>query len=195
MSQYNRRQFLKLASALLAGLVVTPTVYLAANNELNDPVVRRVQVPVRGLPQAFEGFRLVVLADFHLYPYTQPELVRKAVALANALKPDLGVYLGDYVWRELDAVFDLAPILAGLDARHGIFSILGNHDIWLNKAVVSGALRQAGIPLLINQGVSLTQGGSAINLLGLDDGWSGQPDLLCSLAGVVIASADHPPLA
>jgi len=38
--------------------------------------------------------------------------------MANALKPDLIVLLGDYVWRDVEAIFDLAPVLAGLDARH-----------------------------------------------------------------------------
>jgi len=182
--KFNRRQFLKFTSAAFAGLVITPTVYLAINNELNEPVVKRVLLPVRNLPAAFEGFRLVALADFHLYPYTQPELVRKSIALANSLKPDLGVFLGDYVWRNLDAIYELAPLLAGLDAKHGIFGIIGYHDIWLNRQVVESALHQAGIPMLVNQGISIAQGSGVINLVGLDDGWSGRPDLDAARQGL-----------
>jgi hypothetical protein len=51
------------------------------------------------------------------------------VALANSLKPDLTVLLGDYVWRDVEAVFELAPVLAGLNARYGVFVGIGNHDI------------------------------------------------------------------
>ena len=182
--KFNRRQFLKFTSAAFAGMVITPIVYLAINNELNEPVVKRVLLPVRNLPAAFEGFRLVALADFHLYPYTQPELVRKSIALANSLKPDLGVFLGDYVWRNLDAIYELAPLLAGLDAKHGIFGIIGYHDIWLNRQVVESALHQAGIPMLVNQGISIAQGSGVINLVGLDDGWSGRPDLDAARQGL-----------
>jgi predicted MPP superfamily phosphohydrolase len=180
----SRRQFFKFSTTAFAGLIATPSIYLVTNNELNHPVVKTIHVPIRNLPEAFDGFRIVAMTDFHLYPYTRPELVRKAVALANQLKPDLGVFLGDYVWQDEDAMFDLAPLLAELNAKHGIYSIIGNHDIWADVELVKQGLRESRIPLLLNQGLQISKGDSSINLVGLDDGWSGHADLNLAYEGL-----------
>ena len=60
--------------------------------------VERVVTRLRGLPTGLEGLRIVVLSDFHLHPYTKIGHVQDAVHLANSLKPDLVVLLGDYVY-------------------------------------------------------------------------------------------------
>ncbi len=90
----------------------------------------QVQIPIPHLPPALEGFKIVQLSDFHLYPYIQLDFIQRAVNFANSLKPDLYVLTGDFVLDHAEAIFDLAPVLAQLNARYGIFSILGNHDIW-----------------------------------------------------------------
>ncbi len=183
-SRFNRRQFLALTGLAVAGGVVAASSYIALNNEANDPVVERVKIPLKGLSPALDGFTIAVLADFHLYPFTQLELVQKAVAMANALQPDLTVLLGDYVWHELEAIFDLAPVLAGLNARHGVFAAAGNHDYWTDITVISAAMKEVGLPLFVNQGVPITMGAGTLYLAILDDGWSGEPDFQATMAGL-----------
>jgi hypothetical protein len=179
-----RRNFFRLTSLTLAAAVVSPAVHLVSANEINDPVIRHVPITLPDLPAAFDGFTIAVLTDFHLYPYTQPELIRQAVTMVNDLKPDLVVYLGDYVWQDLDAIFELAPILAGANGKQGVFSIIGNHDIWLDESVIKQGLLEAGLPVLVNQGIPISQGGKILNLVGLDDGWSGNADLPVAMDGL-----------
>lgn len=179
-----RRDFLKTSSLILAAMVIPPAVYLLANNEVGKPVLKQVTIQIRHLPDSFDGFRLMVLTDFHLYPLTQPKWVQKAVDIANSRNPDLVVLLGDYVWHDVEAIFDLAPILGGLNATHGIFSIIGNHDIWLDVDVVKQGLLESSIPVLVNQGLSISQGSGMINLVGLDDAWSGRPDIKTAMDGL-----------
>jgi predicted MPP superfamily phosphohydrolase len=164
------------------------------------PVVERVSLPLNGLHPALEGFKIVQLSDLHLQPYTQLKAIATAVAQANRLKPDLIVLTGDYVSLEAETVFEIAPVLASLNARYGVFTVLGNHDIWTNREVVQAGLREAGLPLLHNQGVPLSVGRGTIYLAGLDDGWIGQPDLKLALQAApsgapVILLAHEPDLA
>jgi uncharacterized protein len=174
--------------------------YSYLNDESSQPVIDRQTIPIMNLPASLEGFTIVQLTDIHLYPLTQPETVRHAIELANSLKPDVTVLTGDYVWRELDAIHELAPILSGLNAHHGIYLTLGNHDYWTDATVIKSASVQEGMPMLVNQGVSLSQGGSRVFLGGLDDGWSGHPDLGRTLEGaragdVVVLLCHEPDLA
>lgn len=179
----NRRDFLRIAGLAVGAGLVTATSYLAINDESQDPVIDRIPLVIRNLHPALEGLTIVQITDVHLYPLTQPEVVKKSVLMANELKPDLVVLTGDYVWQDLDAIYELAPIFAGLDAKYGIFSTLGNHDYWLDADVITRAMESAGLPVLINQGVSIQQGKGSIFIAGLDDGWSGNPDLDETLDG------------
>jgi len=179
----NRRDFLKFSGLMIGGGLVTTTSYLAINDEAQNPVIERILIPISNLHPALDGFTILQITDLHLYPLTQPALIRKSVEMANELKPDLVVITGDYVWQDLEAIFELAPILSGLDAKYGVFSILGNHDYWLDAAVITAAMESAGLPVLINRGLHIEQGKGKLYLAGLDDGWSGKPDLDATLEG------------
>lgn len=182
MSALTRRDFLKLGTTAAVAGVLGAAVMVGAADESQHPVVERIQIPISHLPAGLEGFRIIYLSDFHLYPYTRLPLIRRCVKMVNALDPDVIVLGGDYVWRNLDAIHDLAPELGKLNARHGVFAIIGNHDIWLDVEVVKAALKDAGLELLVNTGVPITAGRVALYLAGLDDGWSGRPDLDAAIA-------------
>lgn len=180
MSILRRIQYTALAASLfLAGTAI----YLALNNEVDELSVEQVSVSIRDLPPAFDGYRIVQMSDFHLYPLTKPELIRRAVAISNELQPDLVALTGDFVWHKVQAIHTLAPILGELRATDGVYGIMGNHELWTNAGVVQTALEKAGIALLVNQGVTLKRGQEQLYLAGLDDGWSGHPDLDMALKG------------
>jgi predicted MPP superfamily phosphohydrolase len=150
--------------------------------EARQLVIERVDIPLKNLRSALEGFKIVQLSDIHLYPYTQLDFVQKAITIANSLQPDLIVLTGDYVLQTAEAIFELAPVLGSLDAKYGVFSILGNHDLWTDAKIVRLGLEEQRLPLLENQGVDLDVNGEILYLAGVDDGWGGQPDLDAALA-------------
>jgi predicted MPP superfamily phosphohydrolase len=173
----NRRSFLKISSAsLLVGLGATVSL-LWLNNDYENPVVERVQIPIPDLALSLDGFRIVQISDFHLFPLTTIELVDQAVEMANQLNPDLTLLTGDYVWHDVEAIYELTPSLARLNARHGVYACLGNHDIWTDVNIVTQAFRDERIPLLVNEGLTFSVGNASLYLASLDDGWSGKPDL------------------
>ena len=139
--------------------------------------IERVTIPVRHLGPAFDGFKIVLLSDFHLYPHTEIELIERAVGIANRLKPDLISLGGDYVLTRADSIFQLAPVLAQLNAKHGVFSVLGNHDYWAEEEIVCQGLEESGLPVLRNTGLTISMGRERMYLAGLDDGWMRRCDL------------------
>jgi len=177
--QITRRGLLKaFAHVMIGGTLATVPGYLYTTElEPEWLSLERLTIPIRRLPLAFEGFKIVQMSDFHLLPFTKIDLVREAVAIANKLKPDLVLLTGDYVLSIVDSIFELAPVLATLDAKNGIFTCLGNHDLWTDEAVVRTGLEESKLPLLKNAGVEIGSGRSVLYVAGLDDGWSGNPDL------------------
>ncbi len=179
--QLNRRSFLKLSGTALFAALGAMMSYFFIKNEYEDPVIEYVKISIPNLPSAFDGYRIVQISDFHYYPITTLELINQAVQMANALEPDLILLTGDYVWHEVEMIFEMMPSLAGLNAKHGIYACLGNHDLWTDVDVVTQAFKEVRLPLLVNHGLPITLGKDRIYLASLDDGWSGQPDLTAAM--------------
>jgi predicted MPP superfamily phosphohydrolase len=179
-----RRTFLKaLGQTIIGGGIALAGGYgYSTQIEPGWLTIERVQVPIKNLKAGLEGLKIVQLSDIHLHPYIQLEFVQKAIALANDLQPDLVVLTGDYVLADAASIYELAPALAALNTRYGIFAVLGNHDLWTNATVVRSGLQQAGLPVLVNEGLTLGIGRETLYLAGLDDGWDGRPDLKAALA-------------
>jgi predicted MPP superfamily phosphohydrolase len=159
-----------------------------------------VDVPIRGLPAPLQGFTIAQLSDFHVGPYVKAEDVHRAVEMANKLCPDLIVLTGDYVSESAQHSAACAGELAALKAEHGVHAILGNHDFWTDADAVAASLRQAGLDVLRNEHRRLKVGGAdpslrlrsgqatgsghSLWLAGIEDVWSGKPDLEAALDGV-----------
>lgn len=159
--------------------------YDKRRNQLRKLIIEKTSVPIDKLPPDLVGFSIVQLTDMHLRPFTQVELIERAVIKTNALNPDLIVLTGDYVWHDEQDILDLAPVLAKLKAKYGIYACLGNHDVETDPVFITRIFEQHNIPVLINQGVNLTVGDSKLYLAAIDDAWKGEPD-------ISKAMADHP---
>jgi uncharacterized protein len=172
-----RRQFLQIAGGLgiAVGIPSTAELEYATRMETNRVAIEERPIRIPRLPTAFEGFRIALFSDIHLYPFTPIQLVRDAVGLANSFQADLVLLAGDFVWRDVEAVFDLVPVLSQLNASIGTFAVLGNHDHLKGPQIVAKALLQAGIRLLRNEGITIQRGHDSIYLAGIDSARAGTP--------------------
>src|SRR5438045_5284516 len=83
------------AQVVAAGaLLITAWGFL---NARRTAAVRRVAVPIAGLPAALAGFRIVQLSDVHVGPTIRRPYVERVVAAVNALDADLVAITGDLV--------------------------------------------------------------------------------------------------
>jgi predicted MPP superfamily phosphohydrolase len=145
--------------------------------------VTRVASLLPHLPVGLHGFRIVQLSDLHLEPFTKPRHIERAVAACNALRPDLVALTGDFVTNTARPAGLLAELLSKLEAPHGVFACLGNHDFWSDAAVVERALTGQGIGVLRNETRLLRTGRGDLSLAGLDSRYIGRPNLRSALVG------------
>jgi hypothetical protein len=135
--------------------------------------VEQVQVSIHGLPPDLQGVRLVQLSDFHFDGIRlSTALLEEAIAVTNDLQPDLILLTGDFVTDDPEPVHRLASRLKALDSRHGVYAVLGNHDLRYrhSRSEVTTALSRNGMQVLWNQVVYPL--GPALALVGLADYWS-----------------------
>lgn len=125
----NRRKFFKFAIyGGACALVGSYPVFI----ERNIVRVNRYKIPIDNLPISFHGFTIAHLTDLHLGFLVSESFIEGIVHRTNRLRTDVIVCTGDYVHernsiREVEKVW---PILSKLEAAHGVFSVLGNHDHW-----------------------------------------------------------------
>jgi predicted MPP superfamily phosphohydrolase len=153
-----------------AGLVTVAGVfvfgYTLGQGELT---VSELTVPMRGLPTAFDGFRIVQLSDIHIGQYLGLDELAEHVRRVNALDPDLVCLTGDLV-DHLERCAIGFPVLAGLRARHGVLATLGNHDFYAGADEVTAALRRlTPFTVLRDARRDVRVDGATLAVVGLDD--------------------------
>ena len=141
------------------------------------------RIQLNRLPKAFEGFRIVQLSDIHHGPFSSSAQIEQAVEAANRLKPDIIALTGDYISKERHYAAPCAEMLGRLKARYGVYAVLGNHDHWVDAALITDLFRAEGITVLINEGRHFEKDGDAFWLAGVDDTMVGLEDLSLALAG------------
>lgn len=127
----NRRHFIKLA--LYSGAIALVGSYPVLI-ERSWVVINRYQIPIPHLPPAFHGFTLAHLTDLHLGLLVSEQFMAGVVQRTNQLKTDVIVCTGDYVHKRnmVEEIEKVWPILSNLEAKQGVYSVLGNHDHWAN---------------------------------------------------------------
>jgi predicted MPP superfamily phosphohydrolase len=123
------------------------------------------------------------MSDHHLFPFTPLELLKRAAEQATALLPDLILLAGDYVCADAESIRDLAPILGRLNAKYGVFAVLGNYDCWRQPELIRTQLAAQSIEVLVNRGLEVGPGAGRLFLAGLDSVWRGMPDPLRAFGG------------
>ena len=181
----NRRNFIRLAASVGVAALAADTV-LFEPNRLR--VVRR-DMALRRWPARLEGFTIALLSDFHYDAYFSVHPIRSSIGIANALHADLIVLTGDFVStpfvgneaRGADAAEPCAQLLQPLQAPHGVWAVLGNHDAYTDPDRVTAALRAVRIPVLANQSVPIERDGSRFWLAGVNDILGQKSDLDAAL--------------
>ena len=169
----NRRQF-------LTGLAAAPLVAVSASSayaRLIEPYnysVVELDVLIRNLPTAFEGFRITQLTDVHHSRIVGIEEIERVVRIASRTNPDLIALTGDYTTSYRRYIEPCAEALGQLHAKEGVWAVLGNHDHYTDPELTTRALERHHISVLNNANTTIRRASEEIQLSGIDDSsWAG----------------------
>jgi uncharacterized protein len=146
--------------------------------------VHKVKVPSSNLPDAFHGFKIVQLSDIHTGSFTDNSALHKAFDIVMEQKADMILFTGDLVNNVASETKGFEDVYKRLQAPHGVYSVLGNHDYgdyvqWdshqekhNNLETLKTIQKEAGWRLLMNEHVPIEKNGQKIALLGIEN-WGG----------------------
>ena len=176
MHQKQSRELWILLTAAIVVTAVLCTVFEALYWAPERFVISRHTVRLKNWHSEHNGLKLAVISDIHLKKNAADvKRLRTIVQAINAENPDLILLLGDFLgdvddWQMQNAPAEqIAGILQELEAKHGVFAVLGNHDWWLNGEGIWDALKEVGIPVLENELISVLINKKPLNIIGLPD--------------------------
>jgi predicted MPP superfamily phosphohydrolase len=146
-------------------------------------IVRKRTLKIDGLPDAFDGFKIVQISDVHCGSFWDREAVQKGIDLINEQNADAVFFTGDLVNDTSKEAESWTDVFGKIKAKNGVFSILGNHDygdyvIWdsleskhQNMLQMYDHHKKMGWDLLLDENRILERGDQKIAIVGVEN-WS-----------------------
>lgn len=180
LHMWGRRKFVSQVALGVAAIPFIGTAWGMIKGKY-DYRVHKVKIAFKDLPDTFHGFKITQLSDIHSGSLDDVAAVRRGIELANAQKSDIIVFTGDLVNNVATEMDPWIDHFSQLDAPHGKFSILGNHDYgdylkWPTEEAKAKNLQdlkdvhgKIGFRLLLNESLHLEKDGEKIALIGVEN--------------------------
>jgi uncharacterized protein len=157
---------LSAAGVVVLALLVT---LVGLYNARRRPRVKIVDVPLKDLPAALNGFKIAQISDMHIGPTIKRPMMKYVVATINRLDVDVVAITGDLVDGNVYELSRHVAPLAGLRSRHGTFFVTGNHEYYSGVMPWIKYLPTLGVRVLLNEHVILLHHHAPIVLAGVTD--------------------------
>lgn len=166
----------------LWAMVLAPLLWCYGNFiERNQYQIKEINIESEKIPATFNGYKIVQISDIHLHSFKgRQKTLQKFVDAINEQKADIVVFTGDLVSYGPWELNGLDTILSKIEARDGVFSVLGNHDYsaysnfpdsvqWRYVDELKSRQEAMGWNLLLDENVPLIRGNDTISLIGVEN--------------------------
>ncbi|OAB80519.1 metallophosphoesterase [Cochleicola gelatinilyticus] len=180
----SRRKFISSIALGVAAIPFASLLYGMYKGKYNYKVLSYT-LEFDDLPEAFDGYTVTQISDVHSGSFDNKEEIEYAVNLVNEQQSDVIFFTGDLVNNVASEMNDWKEIFGTLQAKDGVFSVLGNHDYgdyvsWeskeaqeLNLKTLKNIQKEMGWQLLLNEHVSVQRAGEQIKIVGVENWGAG----------------------
>ncbi len=194
-----RRKFISQLGMGVAAVPFVSILYGIVKGKYNYKV-HKATIAFKDLPAAFDGFTITHISDVHAGSFDSTEDVKRGLEMINEQNSDVILFTGDLVNNMANEMDPWIPLFSNLKARHGKYSITGNHDYgdyteWEseekkreNFESFKEVHKKIGFKLLMNENTYIEKDGQRIALLGMENwgkgGFSKYGDFSKTLSGI-----------
>ena len=125
-------------------------------------------------PSAYSSYtlRIVHISDIQADRFTTPEKMNRYITKVNEAQPDMVVFTGDLVTSGTDYFDEGADALAQINAKSGVYSVMGDHDFWSSPELYRSSLKRANSHLLEDSVMRIQHEDLTIALAGITEIYS-----------------------
>ena len=175
-----RRRFLSLIAMGIAALPFGALLYGMYRGKYNFKVLK-YEMAFDDLPDAFDGYQITQISDVHSGSFDNRKKIAYAIDLINEQQSDSILFTGDMVNNKASEMEPWKELFSKLEAKDGMYSILGNHDYgdyigWTTDELKAENLeslkriqKEIGFDLLLNESRYLKKGNDQIALVGVEN--------------------------
>jgi predicted MPP superfamily phosphohydrolase len=140
-------------AALATAVPPLTTGVLAARglDMLGEFRVRGMDLRVPALPADLDGLTIAHVTDLHIGRFLPAGVMERVAEATNAMAADLVVFTGDLLDGSCPEMTPGIDFIRRLDPRHGLVMIEGNHDGCRGADRFENGMRDAGMPLLVDE--------------------------------------------
>lgn len=172
----SRRKFTKNLS-LTVSSVPFIIVSKGAFDSVTNPVVHKVDIPIKNLPSEFDQFTIAQISDVHVGSFRSDKMFREVIGIVNSLKPDIFVNTGDFVNFNPDELELFSNHWYGFKPKIATYSCLGNHDHYMadkKHVQLVDNLQLLKQNVLMNEHQFIEKSGKKLYIAGIDNYGFGQ---------------------
>jgi predicted MPP superfamily phosphohydrolase len=122
------------------------------------PRTVELDVALPNLPASADGLVVAHLTDLHLGALIGERRLRSVIEQIDAMQPDVVVVTGDLVDGDAGTVENMVPALKTLTAPLGVYSILGNHEMYAGPERCTDLMRDSGFTVLDSAAAEILPG-------------------------------------
>lgn len=118
------------------GLILTTGVLIVGTWVAQNPHISKYDIAVAKKAEGLTSLKIVLISDLHVDAGARTDFMLDAARTITAMNPDLILLGGDLIDGSFDQITKdkLANILNNLQAKSGIYAVLGNHDYFGREA-------------------------------------------------------------
>lgn len=176
----SRRKFVSQIALGLAAIPFTSLLYGMYRGKYRFRVLNYT-LHFEDLPDAFDGYKITQISDIHSGSFDNREKIEYGVNLINEQQSDTILFTGDIVNNKASEMHDWKALFGTLNAKDGVYSVLGNHDYgdyvtWPSPEAKKQNLeelvqlqKEMGFDLLLNESRFIEKDGQRIAIVGVEN--------------------------
>lgn len=151
------------------------------------PELKYIDLHVQDCTTPLEELKILHLTDIHIENLSVTS--DKVKQMVENETFDMIALTGDYLDRvkSMDRFIHFLKGIMEIPTRYGVYAVWGNHDWVIEKdqlSVLKQKMEDLGVVVLENESITITKNKTPIQIIGIDDHYSGHSDIDKAFNGV-----------
>ena len=165
----HRRAFLGLSAKTIVGGIAGIGSIWGMYQALKEPVIKRVEIKIEGLPESLKGFRMAQITDLHVGSMITGKFVERVASKIQELNADMLFFTGDAADGSVQSYGEHLNSLAEIHPKYGKYFVTGNHEYYSDMNGWLQLIEGLGFKILVNESQNIIVNDATIMITGIPD--------------------------